>query len=225
MNKCIGLSDNTLQPENRSLARIVLFLAVAGVASCVQPLKVTGAWSEGATRPQSFEKLLVVGVSPDYKQRCNFETALATTLRSDTVKAIASCSAMKADELLSRESVERVVASLGVDGVLATRLVAATTSAKEGGSRDTRGSGMYKATDMGYGYYGMPVVYGEFAVSPSILTLETKFEITTQLFEARGGSLVYRLTTTGKTQDSTRVVLDDISAAISARLRQAGLIS
>ncbi len=153
-----GISANRWWPSKRSWALVPLLLAIAGLASCVQPLKVTGAWNEGATRPQTFKKLLIVGVSPDYKQRCNFEAALATTLRSDTVKAIGSCSAMTADEQLSRESIERVVASQGADGVLASRLVAATTGAKEGGSRDTRGSGMYKATDMGYGYYGMPVV-------------------------------------------------------------------
>jgi hypothetical protein len=214
-----------MNSSHRSFTRLVLFLAFAGLASCAQPLKVTGAWSEGATRPQSFERLLIVGVSPDYKQRCNFEAVLATALRSDTVEAIASCSAMKADEPLSRESVERVVKSLQTDGVLATRLVAATTSAKEGGSRDTRGSGMYKATDMSYGYYGMPVVHGEFAASPPMFSLETEFEITTQLFETRGGSLVYKLRTTGKTEDSAHVVLDNVSAEITARLRQAGLIS
>lgn len=218
------ISANRWRHSKRSCALVPLLLAIAGLASCVQPLKVTGAWNEGAPRPQTFKKLLIVGVSPDYKQRCNFEAALATTLRSDTVKAIGSCSAMTADEQLSRESIERVVAAQGADGVLASRLVAATTGAKEGGSRDTRGSGMYKATDMGYGYYGMPVVYGDFAVSPSIFSLEREFEIATQLYETRGASLVYSLKTTGKTQDAIHVVLDDVSSAIAARLRQAGLI-
>lgn len=219
------ISADPWRPVKPSHALVPLLLAIAGLVSCAQPLKATGDWNKGATRPQSFKKLLIVGVSPDYKQRCNFEAVLSTTLRSENVNAIASCSAMTADEKLSRESVERVVASLGTDGVLASRLVAATTSAKEGGSQDTRGSAMYKATDMGYGYYGMPVVYGDFAASPSIFSLETKFDITTQLFETRGGSLVYTLKTTGKTQDAARVVLDDISTAIAHRLRQAGLIS
>lgn len=219
------ISANPWRPSKRSRALAPLLLAIAALASCTQPLKVTGAWNDDATRTQTFKKLLVVGVSPDYKQRCNFEWVLATTLRSDTtVKAIRSCSVMKADELLNRESVERVVASLGADGVLASRLVAATTSLKEGGSRDTRGSGLYKATDMDYGYYGMPVVYADFTVSPSIFELESEFEITTKLYETRGASLVYSLTTTGKTQDANNIVRVDISSAIVAQLRQAGLI-
>jgi len=220
-----GISANPWRPSKRSRALAPLLLAIAGLASCTQPLKVTGAWNEGATRPQTFKKLLIVGVSPDYKQRCNFEWVLARTLRSDTtVMAIASCKAMKADELLSRESVERVVASLGVDGVLASRLVTAVSGAKEGGSRDTRGSGLYKATDMSYGYYGMPVVYADFAVTESIFSLESEFEIATQLYETRGASLVYSLKTKAKTLDANNIVLVDVSSAIAARLHQAGLI-
>ena len=131
---------------------------------------------------------------------------------------------MKADEPLNRESIERVAASVAADGVLATRLVAAASSLKEGGSGDTRGSVRYKATDVGYGYYGMPVVYGEFEASQSIFSLETEFEVTTQLYETRGASLVYTLKTTGKTQDANNIVRDDITSAIVARLREAGLI-
>jgi len=201
-----------------------LLLAIACLAGCAHPFRVTGTWTEGATRPQTFKKLLVVGVSPDYRQRCNFEWALARTLGSDTVKAIASCSAMAADEHLSRESIERVVASTGADGVLATRLVTASASVQEGGSHDTRGSGQYKATGVGYGYYGMPVIYGEFAAQPSIFSLEHQFELTTQLYETRAASLVYNLKTTAKTQDSSDVVLVQVSSVIAARLRQDGLV-
>jgi len=139
-----------------------LILAIAGLAGCTQSIRATGAWAEGATRPQTFRKLLIVGVSPDYNQRCNFERALATKLRSETVEAITSCSLMKADVQLSRESIKTVIKSSGADGVVATRLVTSGGSLKQGGTSETRGSAMYKATDMGhdygYGYYGMPVV-------------------------------------------------------------------
>ena len=219
------ISADSRRLSTRSHTLAVLVLAIAGLASCSQQsLKVTGAWNEGANRPQTFKKLLVVGVSPDYKQRCNFEWVLATKLRSAAAEAITSCSLMKADEPLSRESIERVIQSLGADGVLATRLVAAASSVKEGGSRDTRGSALYKATDSGYGYYGMPVVYGEFASSPSIFELESTFEVATQLYETRGASLVYSLKTTGKSRDANNLVREDITSAIAERVRQAGLI-
>src|SRR5262245_27509329 len=80
------------RPSQRSLAVAALILAIAGLAGCTQPIRATGTWNEGATRPQTFRKLLVVGVSPDYNQRCNFEWVLATKMRSETVEAITSCS-------------------------------------------------------------------------------------------------------------------------------------
>ena len=220
-----GPSADSRRRSTHSHTLAVLVLVIAGLASCSQQsLKVTGAWNEGANRPQTFNKLLVVGVSPDYKQRCNFEWVLATKLRSAAAEAITSCSLMKADEPLSRESIDRVIQTLGADGVLATRLVAAASSVKEGGSRDTRGSALYKASDSGYGYYGMPVVYGEFASSPSIFELESTFEVATQLYETRGASLVYSMKTTGKSRDANNLVREDITSAIAERVRQAGLI-
>ena len=201
-----------------------LILATAGLAGCTQSIRATGAWTEGATRPQTFRKLLVVGVSPDYNQRCNFEWVLATKLRSETVEAITSCSLMKADVQLSRESIEPVIKSSGADGVVATRLVTSGGSLKQGGTSDTRGSAMYKATDMGYGYYGMPVVYGDFAASRPIIELESTFDVVTQVYETRGASPVYSLKTTGKSRDAINIIREDISSAIAERLRQDGLI-
>ena len=212
----------------RFTAVAALIFAIAGLAGCTQSIRATGAWAEGATRPQTFRKLLIVGVSPDYNQRCNFEWVLATKLRSESVEAITSCSLMKSDVQLSRESIEPVIRSSGTDGVVATRLVDSGASLKEGGPGDTRGSALYKATDIGmgygYGYYGMPVVYGDFAASRPIIELESTFEVVTQVYETRGASPVYSLKTTGKSRDAINIVREDISSAIAERLRQDGLV-
>ncbi len=193
---------------------------------------MTGAWNQGATRPQTFSRLLIVGVSPEYNARCNYEYALATMLRSNGLKAIASCSAMKEDVQLNRENIVRVVASLSIDGVLVSRLVAASASVKEGGSRDTRSTQSYKATGVGYDYYGygaygaygMPVIYGEFATQPSIFSLEHNFEIATQLYETRGASVVYTIKTKLKSQEARDTMLAEVGTGIAANLRRAGLI-
>jgi len=224
----LRFSAESRRPSQRSLAVAALILGIASLAGCTQPIRATGAWNEGATRPQTFRKLLVVGVSPDYNQRCNFEWVLATKLRSETVEAITSCSLMKSDVQLSRESIEPVIKSSGADGVVATRLVNSGGSLKKGGTSDTRGSAMYKATDMGYdygyGYYGMPVVYGDFAASRPIIELESTFDVVTQVYETRGATPVYSLKTKGKSRDAINIVREDISSAIAERLRQDGLI-
>ena len=45
----------------------------------------------------------VIGVSPDFNQRCTFEHFMTARIASESVQAIASCDLMKPDELLTRE--------------------------------------------------------------------------------------------------------------------------
>jgi len=211
----------------RALALVIL--AVVGLAGCTQPVKVSGTPSTAVAGKQTFRKLLVVGLSPDYNQRCSFEWALTPHLRDGGAEATSSCSNMKADELLSPESIKRVVATLGVDGVLVSRLVASSGKVKEGGTRDTRGAGQYKAIGTGYetgywGGYGMPVIYAEFQNTPSIFSIERTAVLTTQLYETSGATLVYSLETKVKGRGSRGEALSEISPAIAGRLRKAGLI-
>lgn len=200
------------------------------LAGCAAPVRVTGGWVEGAARPQSFGTLLVVGLSPDYNQRCSFEWMLVPHLREGGAKASSSCSQMKPEEPLTRENLERLVAATGADAVLVTRLVASQSGAQESGARDTRGDARYKATGQGFdydywgGYYGMPVVYAEFQTMPSILSLDRTVVIASALFETRSAKPVYTLQTTAKNQQSRDQVLGEISPEIAAQLRRAGLI-
>jgi hypothetical protein len=126
------------------------------------------------------------------------------------------------------ESIEQAVASVQADAVLATNLVSREYEAKEGGSRDTRGSAMYKATDSGYatgyyGVYGIPVVYGEFATAAAITTVEDEVQVSSRFYETRGKTLIYTLDTHARNLESTDVALSDIATAIANQLRREGL--
>ena len=223
------------QPTSqRALSGLTLILlAAASLAGCTRPVSVDGGWGDGVARNQTFAKVLVVGVTPDFNQRCSFERSLAAELRSDTVVATASCAVMNMKDPLTRESVEGVVASLGADAVVATRLVSLSAKAKEGGSADARGGAYYKATDISYGYgagywgaYGMPgtVVAVEFQTAPSAFSVEGTVHISTNVYETRGASIVYSLDTKAKNLKSRELALTQISPAIAERLRREGLI-
>ncbi|MBL8202208.1 MAG: hypothetical protein JNK40_14665 [Chromatiales bacterium] len=208
----------------------LLALVTAGwAAGCTGPVAVEGSFSPGVTRSGSFANILVVGVTPDVNQRCAFEYSMASSLRSDTVKATTSCAVMSTKEPLTREGIERVVASLGADAVLATNLIASGVGVKEGGSADARGGGYYKATGFGYetgywGAYGVPVVYGEFQTAPSVFSISGTVEIQTRLFETRNATLVYSLDTKAKNLESREMALAEITPAIAERLQGDGLI-
>ena len=199
------------------------------LSGCVQQqAQVKGAWQEGVPRNQSFTRVLIVGVSPHINQRCKFEAFMASQLKSESVKAIRSCDAATKKDPLTLESIEQAVASAQADAVLATNLVSKEYETKEGGSRDTRGSAMYKATDAGfttgyYGVYGVPVVYGEFATAAAITTVHGEVSVASRFYETRGKTLIYTLDTHARSLESTDVTLSDIAAAIANQLRSAGL--
>lgn len=208
---------------------LLALMSTAWLAGCTRQVTMEGAFAPGVGRSGGFANILVVGVTPDVNQRCAFEYSMAASLRSDTVKATTSCAVMSTKEQLTREAIERVVATLGADAVLATSLIASGVSAREGGSADARGGGYYKATGFGYetgywGAYGVPVVYGEFQTAPSVFSISGTGEILTRLFETRGATLVYSLDTKAKNLASRETALAEITPAIVERLQRDGIV-
>ena len=189
---------------------------------------VKGTWEEGASRQQSFTRVLVVGVTPNVNQRCAFEFFMASRLKSESVQVIRSCDAVKEKNPLTLASIEQAVAAVQADAVLATSLVSREIEAKEGGSRDTRGNASYKATDAGfatgyYGVYGVPVIYGEFATAPAFSIAEGEAKVTSRFYQTRDKALIYTLDTHARKLESSDAALQEIAAAIAGKLRKDGL--
>jgi hypothetical protein len=211
-------------------ARVALPLAAALLAGCAGPqVKVTGTRQEGAPRDQVFARVIVVGVSPDLRQRCSFERYLATRIESTATVAMASCDVVKQKEPLTRESIEEAIVAQKADAVVATSLISQQWEAGSGGSMDTRGGGSYKATDAGYatgyyGAYGVPVIYGEFTTQASVVTMQGEARLTTKVFETRNATVVYTLDTAAKGLESREARLNAVTTPIADRLRKDGLI-
>jgi hypothetical protein len=203
--------------------------AAALVASCTGRPSVKSTWNDGNARNATFTRLLVVGVSPDYTQRCNFEYWLVRDLRSSKAAPEASCNYMSKDEPLTRESIEHLVSRLHSDGVLATRMVASNWVTKEGGTTDTRSTGSFKYIASGYdtgfyGAYGMPVDFYQFKTLPSVMNSQGAGHVVTKLYETQGASLVYTIDTKVKDVESSQLGLGMVTPSIADRLRRDRLI-
>ena len=215
---------------------IVLFLILGSVwlAGCERQVRVESSWQENVPHNQSFDRVLVVGISPNVNIRCDFEHFLSTQVRSESVAATPSCGKMSIDEPLTIESIDAVVDAEKADAVLATILVASDVHAKDGGMNETRGDAYYKATGTGYGYgygygggfgrYGVPVTYVEFQTAPPITTISGSVDIITRLFETSGGTMVYEIITTAHDLQSRDQALAAITAPIAERMRRDGVI-
>jgi hypothetical protein len=112
---------------------------------------------------------------------------------------------------------------------VATSLVSREWELQQGGTRDTRGGGMYKATDSGwatgyYGVYGVPVIYGEFQTAPPALTVQGEIRLTSRVFDTRVPKLVYTMETTARDIETRDQGAHELTMAISERLLKDGLV-
>lgn len=210
------------------LRLLAVLLAVALAAACTRPTRVEGEWAPGAARDQSFHRYLVIGVSPAYTVRCRFERMMRASLQELGAEAVASCEHMTSKDHLSRDAVVELVGKIGVDAVLATRLVDARAGLEQGGTDEARGEAYVKPVGYGYDYwygpYGVPVTYVEFVAEQPALTLSRSVVISSNLYETRGAALVYSLDTVTYDKDSQGAVIDSLSAAIAGRLQRDGLV-
>lgn len=206
--------------------------SLAGLAGCSNHPSAKATWQETSARGQAFSTILVVAVTPNMSQRCAFERILARRLRNESTLVAASCDALKQKEPLTREGIEATVQELGIDAVIATLLVKRSVGAKEGGSRDTRGSAAYKATDSGwaygwdgyYGAYGVPVIYMDFTTAPPINTIEADVQLSTKVFDTRTAKPVYTVDTRLKKIRSRDEGFLELTAAIADKLHDDGLV-
>jgi hypothetical protein len=175
------------------------------------------------SRDQSFSRILIVGISPDIDQRCPFERALASKIKSANTVAFVSCDVMPPKTPLTRESIEAAVAAKDADAVLATSLISKEWDVEKGGTHDTRGDALYKATDAYYGVYGT-VVAADFQASAPITTLKGEAHVTSKLYETRGATVVYTVDTKVRNIESRGEGLAAITAPIGKKLRKDGLI-
>ena len=228
--------------HRRRLSRRVLYIMLAMLVGVWQPgyarTSVESAWQDDAPRDKSYTRVLVVGLSPNYNIRCQFEWFMVSQIRSDATEAVASCDHMHSTEKLTVEGVAAIAKNQNVDAVLTTQLVAASQGAEVGGNNETRGADMYKAVGTGYetgyygryGYYGgfggfgIPVVYVEFESLPPITTVEGKVSVISMLFDTSDKKLIYEIKVTARNLDSTDQALASIADPIGKRLRKHKLI-
>ena len=218
-------NDASNQPPvtGRSIVLTLLLLGTGCLFSSQSHAAAKGSWSENVSRDQSFSRVLIVGISPDFNQRCRFERALASSIRSEQTEAIVSCDEISSDTPLSRESVEAAVAARGADAVLATSLVSQSWDVNEGGTIDTRGNADYKAVEGWYGFYGN-VIGAEFRTSAPVTNVKGKAHVTTELYETDGATIVYTVQTKVRNIESSRQGLAEAIGPLTKRLRKDGLI-
>jgi hypothetical protein len=209
-----------------SVESTLLIVGVMCLSGCTASSSVKGAWQQ-STPNRSYSRILIVGISKSFDQRCSFEFSMASQFSGSSTEPFVSCSTMMPKEPLTRQNIERLVTSDHADAVLTTSVVTVQMAKGQGYT----GMPYYQVEGLGYvtgpvGAYGVPVAFVQLETPPHIPTITGDIHLITKLFDTHDATLVYTLDTRAKTDDlqSDPVAIDTITEIIAARLRHDGVI-
>lgn len=217
---CSHLVPKKIAPVGPAL--LILGVALAG---CVgNSSSVKGAWQ--VSPHPSFSRILIVGVSTNFDQRCAFEFSMASQFSGSSTLPIASCNTMMPKDPLTRANIERLVAAQRADAVLTTAVVTVQLGSQAGYTIP-----YYQVVGQGYvtgpmGEYGVPLAFVQLDSTQSLPKVTGEVHLLTKLFDARDATLLYSADTRAKSDDiqSSSTAIESLTGQIGDRLRKDGVI-
>jgi hypothetical protein len=217
--------DLRLGHKKYASSSALLLLSVAWLSGCASNGSVSSAW-QASTPHLSFSRILIVGVSTDFNQRCDFEFAMASQFSGNSPQPVVSCNSMTPTDPLTGANIERVAAAVHADAVLTTAVVSVQTSEQKG-----EPTPYYQVTGLGYvtsplGAYGVPVAFVQLESVTPLPTITGDIHLLTKLFDAKDATQVYSLDTQAKDNAlaSTASTMATLTGLIGDRLRRDGVI-
>jgi hypothetical protein len=226
-----SIAARLVRMKYASVRPALLVLCAAWLSGCAGSSSENSAWQASAPRHPQFSRILIVGISADFTQRCSFEFSLASQFSGSSTQPIVSCNTMMPKDPLTRANIESVAKTQNADAVLTSAVVSMQLSSHQGNTRDTRATPYYQVTGTGYvtgalGAYGVPVAFVQLETTPSIPIITGDVHILTKLFDVKDATLVYTTDTIAKSDDmqSSSASIETITGLIGDRLRRDGVI-
>ena len=196
---------------SRILVSLTLVMLVAACSTSAATRSTSAGVGESLNR---IENILVVGVAQDYDSRARFERTLVTELINRGLEASAYYQAVGGNKPIDRETIESLVKSDGFDAVLITRVVNSDTETSvKSGSAATKTVRKDNAL-FRYDYQELN--------EPETLNISLSLKISSQLFDASSGDVVWELETTISQKEMVSKVVDEAVEKISRRLDKDG---
>lgn len=195
--------------------RILMSLTLAVlISACSTPAATKSTSAAGSETLNRIENILVVGVAQDYDGRARFERTLVSELKNRGLEASAYYQAVGGNKPIDRETIESLVKSDDFDAVLITRVVNrdTETSVKTGSAATKtvrKDNALFR-----YNYQELN--------EPETLNISLSLKISSQLFDASNGDVIWELETTISQKDMISEVVDEAVEKISRRLDRDG---
>ena len=200
--------------------KIIIFALISLFALSCTPGKMASTWKDEAYEVEHFDKILIVGNSPNPSVRNAFEKQLKEKLTKKGVTAISSLEVLPVDEVISKESFYKYFKDENIDAVLVTRLVDVKETAEfvEGETYVQPVAGYYGGF---YSYYS--TIYRDIP-DPSHFSTERVYQIETSLFKVEGEKLVWHALSEAYNPNDALDIIDDLAKNIAKKLSDAGFI-
>jgi len=195
-----------LQPARLAFS---LLFPLALAAACTST-KLVSTWQDPRYAGGAFQKLMVIGLGASPGGRAEFENAMVDALTAQGVIAVASVGYFADASQMTRDAVRGWVMRDGFQGVLVTRL------------EDVKQSVVVtppQYQDL-YGYWGY---YGT-VMTPGYVDETTKFIISTDLFDARTGGVVYTAESNSFNPSSRGKLIKELTKLLVDDLTKRGLL-
>ena len=189
-----------------ALSILMLFL----LTSCAST-KVTGEWKDPNLADKKFEKIMVLGVAKQPKDRKFYEDEFVKQLKAKGVMAVSSHTLISHENMRDKETIVQTIESMGFDGVIISRV--GNIHSKQ---RDYYNVRMYDYYDSGFAMMS-PYQAG-------IRTNTQKFGFESNLYDAKTEKLAFSVSSDTYAQDNIQKRLGSYIRTVINKMRQNKLL-
>jgi hypothetical protein len=202
-------------------SKVVLLCAVSVLLFSCASTKITQSWVEPDNK-KSYSNFLIIGIGESEQTRRAYESYFVEALREKAIEAEASYRLIKSNVEIDRQSVDKAIEGLNIDGVIVTHLVAVD---EETVYRPSTGY-MYGG---GYGgYYGNLYSYyphvNSYVHDPGYYTTHETYTLETSLYDVASEELVWTARTRTFSPESVDEVIADLTKLLIKDLQEKNLI-
>ncbi len=191
--------------------------------ACASHTSVSSQWIDPDQRGRQFERVLVVGVSENTDRRMSFEDAVVFDLRGTNTQAWPSSRLMDAELEITQKTLDPIIKQQQADAIVITRVTRLEVKPVEvEGRSKVIAEQQQSGQDFVFQRQQGTLFRYDFTedVESSFITTEYTTELTTDVYVAATGELIYTIVSTATKQETLTDVIDVLSDEIAKRLRR-----
>jgi len=205
--------------KKRTALLFTLVGIALGVLTSCGGTNLSYVWMDPRYGGGYLTSVMVVGVSEDVARRSLFEEVFVREFEKRGIKAVASIKVLGPDTRLTRDTVKAEAARLGMDAVLATRLISAgKEEIDQPPSISTMPSASYGNVELYFYAFDAQSTY------PGALGKQYVVRLETNVFDTDTEKLIWTASSQTVEPESIREIIESLCKNVMDRLHQDGLV-